>query len=79
MSHTEQKTQEELAVTRALSDAAEQIERGTMRKLSEDCPDDCENFNTLSLLYSDDEEIADQQASEAEIFHALMEAYPEFG
>lgn len=71
--------QEELAITRAINDASDQISNGTMRKLSEDCPDDCENFHTLSLLYSDDEDISDQDACQQNIFDKLMETFPEFG
>tara|TARA_B100000749_G_C18334755_1_gene426489 strand:+ start:667 stop:891 length:225 start_codon:yes stop_codon:yes gene_type:complete len=71
-------TQAELAVVRALNDAEDQIERGTMAKEGEDCPDGWENFHTLALLYSDDEDIADQDACEAAIYAALEEKFPEY-
>jgi hypothetical protein len=73
-------TQHQLAIKRALNDAEYQIDKGTMCKLSEECPEDHENFHTLALLYSDDDggEIDDPEQCQADIYAALEEKFPEY-
>lgn len=68
------------AIRVAVDDASTQIANGTMSKLSEDNPDENENFHTLANLYSDDENIPDEHqeiASDA-IMDKLITTYPEF-
>jgi hypothetical protein len=68
------------AVRVAINDASTQIANGTMSKLSEDNPDENENFHTLANLYSDDENIPEeyQEIASDAIIDKLTETYPEF-
>jgi hypothetical protein len=62
----------------AIEDAELQIQFNHMKSLTDDCPDDCENFYTLSNLYSDHPDIEDKENASTIIFNALVENFPEF-
>lgn len=62
-------------VTAARNDASNQIANGTMRKESEQCPDDCENIYTIESLYT--QWAKDEQAASNAIHTMFAEEFPE--